>query len=117
MNPVESRDDGAHILKARIYGPGGSTDIDAILDTGFSCFVMLPFVMCFPLKLPVVGTQDLKAIDGRTISRMMAEAELEFEGRRETVHVILEPERKEVILGTAFLKKFGKRLALVSANE
>ncbi len=53
-------------------------EVDALLDTGFTGFLMLPIAKALPLGLALYGTGDYKLADGSPISWFLAEGTVEI---------------------------------------
>ena len=66
--------DGFARLRIRISGvfAGVYIDVDALIDTGFSGFALLPVVKALPLGLTLIGTVDSVLADGSMISSYSA---------------------------------------------
>jgi hypothetical protein len=61
-------------LTVRINGtsPNVQADVDALLDTGFTGFLMLPIAQALPLGLVLVGTGDYELADGTSVTNFLA---------------------------------------------
>ena len=67
--------DGCARIRIRISGtfPEVFLDIDALIDTGFTGFLMLPVVHALPLGLVLIGTVESMLADGSKISSYLAQ--------------------------------------------
>jgi predicted aspartyl protease len=101
------------IQVAGVYSSPPET-FNAIIDTGFTGFLSMPIIRAFPLGLPLRGSTDVTLADGKTQSRLMADALVTVGGQSHTGLVILEPAATDVLLGMDFLRTFSLAL-LVSA--
>jgi predicted aspartyl protease len=70
--------DGHPRLTIRIKGthPTAKTVTDALIDTGFTGFLMLPIVQALPLGLALYGTGDYTPADGSTVTNFLADGEV-----------------------------------------
>jgi predicted aspartyl protease len=66
-------------ITIRIRGthPIEFAELDALLDTGFTGFLMLPIARALPLGLALYGTGDYSLADGSQISCFLAEGTVE----------------------------------------
>ena len=53
-------------------------EIDALVDTGFTGFLMLPIAQALPLGLALYGTGDYNLADGSPISCFLAEGTIQI---------------------------------------
>ncbi len=58
--------------------PTEFVEIDALVDTGFVGFLMLPIAQALPLGLALYGTGDYSLADGSPISCFLAEGTIEI---------------------------------------
>ncbi|MGA2212171.1 MAG: hypothetical protein ABSH31_02755 [Bryobacteraceae bacterium] len=58
--------------------PTEFVEIDALVDTGFTGFLMLPIAKALPLGLALYGTGDYTLADGSPISCFLAEGTIEI---------------------------------------
>jgi hypothetical protein len=67
-------DNGHPRLTIRVTGsnPSACCDIDALLDTGFTGFLMLAVAQALPLGLTLVGTGDYQLADGTLVTNYLA---------------------------------------------
>lgn len=61
-------------LKIRVTGthPTAEATIEAMIDTGFTGFLMLPLVNALPLGLALFGTADFSLADDRVVTNFVA---------------------------------------------
>jgi predicted aspartyl protease len=111
---------GRPCIKVKISGayPEFATEFEAVIDTGFTGFISMPFVQAFPLGLPLTGTTPVVLADGNVHEKFMAICSAQLEGGTtwEAGVVILEPTSTDILLGMEFMQKFQKTL-FVDANE
>lgn len=62
-------------LKIHVSGssPGASLEVDALIDTGFTGFLMLPIAQAIPLGMTLLGTGDYTLANGTKITNFLAE--------------------------------------------
>src|SRR5579872_7183683 len=61
-------------LKIHVSGsnPGTSLEVDALIDTGFTGFLMLPVAQAIPLGMTLLGTGDYTIANGATVTNFLA---------------------------------------------
>jgi hypothetical protein len=67
--------------------PTEFVEIDALVDTGFTGFLMLPIAKALPLGLALYGTGDYNLADGTPISCFLAEGTIEIRPPSQSVTV------------------------------
>ena len=80
--------------------------INALIDTGFSGFLLLPILEAFPVGLVLHGTTNVTLADGSSHSKLTCLGFVEFGGEKEGGVIIIEEKSTEALLGMEFLKKF-----------
>ena len=62
-------------LRIRVSGtsPNAFVDVDALIDTGFTGFLMLPIVQALPLGLVLTGTGYYTLANGETVTNFLAQ--------------------------------------------
>lgn len=67
-------DDSGHPrVKIRVSGTSSNfTDVDALIDTGFTGFLMLPVALAMPLGLILSGTGDYVLANGEPVTNFLA---------------------------------------------
>lgn len=70
--------DGHPKLKIKVEGtnPGVAAEIEAMIDTGFTGFLMLPIALALPLGLVLMGTGDYCLADGSLITNFLAKGKV-----------------------------------------
>ena len=118
-------DNGHPKLKIRVNGthPTAEAFVDALIDTGFTGFLMLPISVALPLGLPLYGTGDFVLADGQTVTHYIAEGSVTIAPPSEGMVDELVPETcrgsillggDTALLGMEFLRSLNK-LLLVGA--
>lgn len=90
-------------------------EVVAIIDTGFTGFVLLPSQYALQLGLRIQGTTTVTLADESSCVCVLSEAYISLDsstGRQGVV--MLERNCKEVLIGMDFLRQFGLGLALFS---
>jgi predicted aspartyl protease len=62
-------------LTIRVSGthPTAFTDVEAMIDTGFTGFLMLPLAQALPLGLPLYGTANYTLANGQVVTNFVAD--------------------------------------------
>lgn len=85
-------DDGSEaVLPLRIFDPGrdgDGSDVEAVIDTGFTGHLALPVAMVSSLDLPELGTEEIMLADGRAEIVSVHRATVEWHGRSRVVPVL-----------------------------
>jgi predicted aspartyl protease len=65
-------------LTIRVEGtnPSASADVEAMIDTGFTGFLMLPLAVALPLGLALYGTGDYTLADGTPVTQFLAQGKV-----------------------------------------
>jgi len=110
-----SLDNAGHpVINIEVYGvvPQLKREFEAMIDTGFTGFLMLPIVDAFPLGLVLYGTSNWTLADGRSSPKLLAYGTV-LVGKKETHGVVvLEAGPCRPLLGIDFLRKSGKTLVV-----
>ena len=104
---------GCPIIDIEISGPlGHRHPFTAMVDTGFSGFLLLPILSAFPVGLLLQGTMRITLADGRTQTKLTCLGTLHFDGRHDVGVVIIENQNTQVLVGMEFLRVFNLRLVV-----
>lgn len=70
--------DGHPKVRLKVGGTnaGAEIEIDALVDTGFTGFLMLPIALALPLGLVLIGTGDYMLADGSLITNFLARGQV-----------------------------------------
>lgn len=68
-----------------------SQEVEALLDTGFDGWLMLPNSMIKDLNLKYVGQTDYELADGEVVESQLYEAELDWLGEEKKISVVSTP--------------------------
>jgi predicted aspartyl protease len=103
---------GRPAIKISLFGayPTLKTEFEAVIDTGFSGFISMPFVQAFPLGLPLIGTTSIVLADGQTHAKFIAMCSAFLGQDARSGVVILEPSSTDVLIGMEFIGSFSKTL-------
>lgn len=90
-------------VRARVYGPRTSLELEFPVDTG-ATFTKIPESLAERLGLEPEETVKVELSDGSLRERGLTEARLELMGVTRTVPIAIEPEGEEPILGYTALE-------------
>src|ERR1035437_3191099 len=100
---------GAPRLNISISIPGaGPTESDAILDTGFTGFLLVPISLLSALPASFEDIKTLRLADGTKVMRLQVMASVIVNGQTIDGIAFVEPEGREVLLGMKFLQSAGR---------
>ncbi len=99
---------GSPTVEIRVFGPSPTQyrRIEAVVDTGFTGFLLLPRQIASSLGLSPHTTIDITLADGSTQAKFVCLGGIEFDGQLRTGGVILEERSTEALIGMDFLKTF-----------
>jgi predicted aspartyl protease len=80
--------------------------ITALIDTGFSGFLLIPMMEAFPIGLVLHGTTNVTLADGSSHSKLTCLGFVEMDNTQEMGVIIIEERTTEALLGMEFLRKF-----------
>jgi predicted aspartyl protease len=103
-----------------VYGIGEqfAQEFDALIDTGFTGFLMLPLTSAIPLGLTLCGTSRYTLADGTvSSSNLIALGTVEFEGQKVLGPISLEGNTacKDCLLGMEYIKQSKQMLVVCEA--
>jgi predicted aspartyl protease len=98
------------VTVTNLVWPG--TELECLIDTGFTGFLSIPIVQAFPLGLFLTGSLALTLADGKQAFRYTCLGCAELDGRKEMGLIVIEPGGSQTLLGMAFLKKFNLQLVV-----
>lgn len=108
-------DKGHPHLKIKVYGLSAqfAQEFEAMLDTGFSGYLMLPLVSALPLALTLFGTTTYTLADGSTSPKLLAHGNIDYDGEVTSGLIVLEANASSgPLLGMEFLRNSNKMLLL-----
>ncbi len=81
------------VVRLTVFGgsagdPGGSVEVEAILDTGFTGHLTLSPALVAELGLPLLGSRNSVLADGRRVALDVYRARILWDGRRRAVEVL-----------------------------
>ena len=109
---------GSPVIDIEVSGPiGNRTKFTAMVDTGFSGFLLLPILSAFPIGLLLRGIIPITLADGTTDNKLACVGAIHFDGQMKVGLVIIEWNNTDVLVGMDFLRKFGKQLVVDPTNN
>ena len=108
---------GNPTIAIEVSGPLGNLfPFTAMLDTGFSGFLLLPILDAFPIGLLLQGTMPITLADGSTQTKLTCLGSIHFDGAEEIGIIIIEWQNTDVLVGMEFLRRFKKELRVDPIN-
>ena len=109
---------GHPAIKIGVHGihAGLKQEFEAIIDTGFTGFLLMPIMSAFPLGLTLAGTGSYTLADNTTSAKLLAMGAVTVENE-EPLHgvIVLESNQCSTLLGMDFLRR-AKRCLTVSVK-
>jgi predicted aspartyl protease len=102
-------------IKVRVWGLSSDfgQEFEAMIDTGFSGYLMLPLVQALPLALTLFGTTTYTLADGSQSPKLLAHGHVDHEGDVTEGLIVLEANASSgPLLGMEFLRRSSKLLVL-----
>ena len=105
-------DQGHPALHIAVYGvvEAAQQQFDAMIDTGFTGFLLIPLRSAFPLTLTLMGSAEYELADGRLCSNLLAHGSVIVDGETVTGVITLEENHCGLLLGMDFLRKAQRAL-------
>ena len=104
---------GCPTIDIEISGPlGHKHQFTAMVDTGFSGFLLLPILSAFPVGLLLQGTMRITLADGSTQTKLTCLGSIHFDGKEDVGVIVIEPQNTQVLVGMEFLRIFNLRLTV-----
>ena len=101
---------GNPCLTLRLYGVKNvnqeGLECTAIIDTGFTRFIQLPFTLACTLGLPLEGTDDFVLADGSARTLLMVSVLASFAGKDRMGLASITTSSQEILVGLEFLRLF-----------
>src|ERR1700676_3531268 len=99
-------------MPSTIAGDLGEKEYTAVIDTGCTGFVVLPFAEMIPLGLAIRGAVPVQLGNGAVIDSLIAEGIVTLGSRAEIGPIILDQSSNDIIVGLDFLRWFKLGLIL-----
>jgi predicted aspartyl protease len=88
-------------------------EFEAMIDTGFTGFLMMPLINAFPLALTLYGTTSYTLADGSSSPKLMAYGTVEVQGATTQGIIVLEANANcGPLVGMEFLRQFDYTMVL-----
>jgi predicted aspartyl protease len=111
-------DNGSPTVEIEVSGPVHEPrKMTAMVDTGFSGFLLLPILEAFPVGLILSGTTSIELADGSKQNKLTCLGEIHFGGMKKVGLIIIEWENTDILVGMDFLRKFEKTLIVDPVNK
>lgn len=111
---------GHPYIKVKVYGISDNLaqEFDALIDTGFTGFLMLPLTAAIPLGLTLISTTTYTLADGSSSLVLVALGTVEYEGQKVMGPISLEANVncKDTLLGMDFIRQANQLLLLSSTG-
>jgi len=109
---------GSPTIEIQVSGPLQQFHtFTAMVDTGFTGFLLLPIVSAFPVGLILHSTMPIQLADGSVQTKLTCLGQIRFEGQDKIGVVIIEYQNTEVLVGMDFLRRFQKQLIVDPINS
>jgi predicted aspartyl protease len=106
---------GSPIITIQVAGATGSKTYQAIIDTGFTGFVALPWGEMIELGLKTQGAADITLGDGSVVANHVSIGTVTLGTQAQSGLIILDENSADVLIGMGFLREFKKSLILTDS--
>ena len=110
---------GHPVIRIKVWGVSDafSQEFEALLDTGFTGFLMLPLTAALPLGLTLAGTTNYSLADGSSSNTLLAFGTIDYEGQKIFGPISLESNVncRDILVGMEFIKQ-GKLMLLLHSE-
>lgn len=99
---------GNPVIRISVYGvaEAAQQEFEAMIDTGFSGFLMMPIAAAFPLTLTLMSSADYELADGTLVSKLLAHGSVVIGDETVSGSITLEQTNDcGLLLGMDFLRK------------
>lgn len=111
-------ENGSPTVEIEVSGPvHAPRKLTAIVDTGFSGFLLIPLLEAFPIGLILSGTTSIELADGSKQNKLTCLGQVHFGGVEKVGLIIIEWENTDILVGMDFLRKFEKTLVVDPLNN
>jgi predicted aspartyl protease len=106
-------------IRIKVYGLSEqfAREFDAMIDTGFSGFLMMPLTDALPLALTLYGTSSYTLADGTTSPKLLAFGRVKLEDEEMSGVIVLEGNpRSGPLLEMDFIRRYHKMLLVYKSG-
>jgi predicted aspartyl protease len=108
---------GSPTIQIEVSGPLNTRHtFTAMVDTGFTGFLLLPILSAFPIGLILHSTMPIQLADGSVQTKLTCLGKIDFDGQGNIGVIIIEYQNTEVLVGMEFLRLFKKQLIVEAVN-
>ena len=104
---------GQTLVSLTIHGPLGSAEVEGLADTG-ATFTKVPESTADAVGIEPRYETDVQLGDGRTVTRILASAEVEVQGVRRPVLVAFGADGEQPLIGYTTLEALGFKVNTVT---
>ena len=97
--------------------PASPTRLQAVVDTGFSGFLLLPILNAFPIGLILDSITEITLADGSAHNKLVCRGNIHFASQTHTGLILIEEQETDILVGLEFLQTFQLRLTLDTTNQ
>ncbi len=103
---------GETLVTVRVHGPKGDGDIEMLADTG-ATLSKIPEAFARRLGIVPSGSVEVQLADGSQKTRALAQADIEINGDRATVRILIGADNEQPLLGLTSLETLGLKVDTV----
>ena len=102
---------GDPYIKIEVANPlKWKSELDCLIDTGFTGCLSIPMLKAFPIGLLLSGTMSVTLADRSIQHKLTCLGSAAMDTEAKVGLILIEPQGEQVLLGMDFLRKFEKKL-------